>query len=298
MSTLRDDPLRGVALVLASTLFLACSDATAKYLAASLPIVAIAWLRYLGFSLIMLAAVLAQAPAPVRSAHPGLQVLRGIGLVSSVLLFISSLRDLPVADASAITFVSPIFIAALSIPLLGETVGWRRWIAALIGLVGVLVIIRPGTSAFQPAAILPVLSSLSWAGTVIVTRKMSGTDSAVTTLTYSAAVGMVVLTLLLPFHWAWPQPRELALGAFVGLASTVGHWLVVLAYRYGAASALAPFHYSQLLWATLFGFGIFGAVPDLWTFAGAGLIVASGLAMAYHERTRSRQDQSRPEKTT
>jgi drug/metabolite transporter (DMT)-like permease len=288
VSTLRDDPLRGVALVLASTLFLACSDATAKYLAASLPVVAIAWLRYLGFSLIMLAAVLAQAPAPVRSAHPGLQVLRGIGLVSSVLLFISSLRDLPVADASAITFVSPIFIAALSIPLLGETVGWRRWVAALVGLAGVLVIIRPGTGAFHPAAILPVLSSLSWAGTIIVTRRMSGSDSAVTTLAYSAGVGLVVLTILLPFHWVPPRPAELMLGAFVGLASTLGHWLVVLAYRYGAASALAPFQYSQLLYATLFGFAIFGTVPDLWTLTGAGLIIASGLAMAYHERVRSR----------
>ena len=100
--------------------------------------------------------------------------------------------------------------------------------------------------------------------------------------------GLVVLTILLPFHWVPPRPAELMLGAFVGLASTLGHWLVVLAYRYGAASALAPFQYSQLLYATLFGFAIFGTVPDLWTLTGAGLIIASGLAMAYHERVRSR----------
>jgi drug/metabolite transporter (DMT)-like permease len=288
VSTARDDPLRGVALILASTLFLACSDVTAKYLAASVPIVVIAWLRYLGFCLIVAAAAVAQRPARVRTAHPGLQLLRGLGLVSSVLLFTSSLPHLAIADASAITFVSPVFIAALSIPLLGETVGWRRWVAALVGLAGVLVIIRPGTGAFHPAAILPVLSSLSWAGTIIVTRRMSGSDSAVTTLAYSAGVGLVVLTILLPFHWVPPRPAELMLGAFVGLASTLGHWLVVLAYRYGAASALAPFQYSQLLYATLFGFAIFGTVPDLWTLTGAGLIIASGLAMAYHERVRSR----------
>ncbi|HEX2555619.1 MAG TPA: DMT family transporter [Microvirga sp.] len=288
MST-RDDPIRGVALILASTLLLACSDATAKYLSASLPIVVIAWLRYCGFTLIMLVAALAQRTPPFRSAHPRLQVLRGLGLVSSVLLFTSALPHLPVADASAITFVSPIFVAALSVPLLGETVGWRRWAAAVVGLVGVLVIIRPGTGAFQPAALLPVLSSLSWAGTIIATRKMSGRDSALTTLAFSAGVGLVVLTVLLPFHWITPRPVDLALGALVGLASTGGHWLVVLAYRYGAASALAPFQYSQLLFATLFGVAIFGTLPDLWTFAGAGLIVASGLAMAYHERTLSRE---------
>ena len=285
----RDEPLRGIALILASTLFLASSDAAAKYLAASLPVVVIAWLRYLGFCLIMLPAVLAHGPArAARSSHPGLQVLRGLGLVGSALLFISSLRFLPIADASAITFVSPIFIAALSMPLLGEAVGWRRWAGALVGLIGALVIIRPGTSAFHPAALLPVLSSLCWAGTVIATRKMSGRDSPITTLAYSAAAGMIVLTVLLPFHWVRPQGAELALGAFVGLSSTLGHWLVVLAYRHGAASALAPFQYSQLLWATLFGFLIFSAVPDIWTFLGAGLLVASGLATAYHERVQNR----------
>jgi drug/metabolite transporter (DMT)-like permease len=94
--------------------------------------------------------------------------------------------------------------------------------------------------------------------------------------------------MLLPFHWVRPQWSELALGAFVGLSSTLGHWLVVLAYRHGAASALAPFQYSQLLWATLFGFLLFGAVPDVWTFAGAGLLVTSGLVTAYHERVQSR----------
>jgi drug/metabolite transporter (DMT)-like permease len=285
----KDETLRGIALILLSTLFLACSDVTAKYLSTSLPAIEIVALRYVGFCLIMVPIVLRHGPRrAVQTQHPILQALRGLGLVSSALLFISSLRYLPVADATAITFISPIFVAALSSPLLGETVGWRRWSAALVSLVGVLVIVRPGTSAFHPAALLPVLSSLSWAGTLIATRKMSGTDSAVTTLTYSAVAGLLVVGVLVPFAWVPPRGSELVLGAFVGLASTVGHWLVVLAYRHGAASALAPFQYSQLLWATLFGLLLFGSFPDGWSIMGAVLVIASGLYMVGWERARRR----------
>jgi drug/metabolite transporter (DMT)-like permease len=121
---------------------------------------------------------------------------------------------------------------------------------------------------------------------LIVTRKMSGTESTVTTLTYSAVSGLLVVGVLTPFSWVPPQGAELVLGAFVGLASTVGHWLVVLAYRHGAASALAPFQYSQLLWATLFGLLLFGSLPDPWTIMGAALVIGSGLYMVRWERNR------------
>jgi drug/metabolite transporter (DMT)-like permease len=280
----------GIGLILAATVFLACSDTTAKYVAASLPAIEIAWIRYFVFLLIVLPGFLYKGPARVlRSAAPGLQIFRGFGLVTSSILFISSLRYLPIAEATATSFAAPLFITALSIPFLGERVGPRRWAATVVGLVGVLIVVRPGTSAFDPASILPLLSAFGWASAVVATRRTSTGDGALTTLTYSALVGVAVLTILLPFVWVTPDWRSIALAAFIGCAATTGHWLVVLAFRYGDASVLAPFTYTQLLWATTFGMLVFGAVPDRWTIAGAAVIVASGIYTAHRESVRARE---------
>jgi drug/metabolite transporter (DMT)-like permease len=190
------------------------------------------------------------------------------------------------ADATAIYFVSPILITALATPLLGEKVGWRRWTAAFAGLIGVLVVIRPGTSAFQPAALLPLLGASCWAGAAICTRLMSGTDQATTTLAYSALVGVLVLTSMVPFFWAAPTSAELGLALAMGLLSTAGHGLVVLAYHHGNASTVAPFSYVQLIWVTMLGFLVLGALPDRWTVLGATIIAASWLYTASRERLR------------
>jgi drug/metabolite transporter (DMT)-like permease len=213
-------------------------------------------------------------------------VLRGLGTVASALFFISSLPFLPMADATAINFISPILITALAVLFLREQVGWRRWTAALVGLLGVLIVIRPGTGAFQMAALLPLLAAASWAGTAIVTRLMSGTDHPTTTLTYSALVGLGVLTVMMPFVWVTPTWTEAGLALVMGLLSTAGHGLVVLGYRHASASVVAPFSYVQLIWAGALGFLVFGSSPDQFTFLGAGIIVSSGLYTAYRERVR------------
>jgi drug/metabolite transporter (DMT)-like permease len=289
MDATRQTPLWGVLLIVASTVFFACSDVITKALASSLPAVEIAWLRYVTFSLLVMPLLLRNGGGTVlRSRRPGLQVLRGLGMAFSALLFISSLRFLPVADATAINFISPILITALSIPFLGEVVGWRRWTAAFVGLIGVLIVIRPGTSSFELAAILPLLGATCWAGAAIVTRMMSGTDSSMTTLAYSAFVGAAVLSALVPFGWVTPGWHEIGLGLCVGVLSTIGHWLVVLAYRHASASTIAPFSYVQLLWAGALGYCAFGSVPDPWTVVGIAIIAASGLYTAYRERVRAR----------
>ncbi|WP_046864096.1 DMT family transporter [Microvirga massiliensis] len=283
-------PLRGILLIVASTLFFACSDVFTKALTATVPAVEVAWIRYATFLLLVLPLVLAHGGRKVlRSQRPGLQVLRGLGMVGSALLFTISLRFLPIADASAINFVSPILITALSIPFLGEVVGWRRWTAAFVGLIGVLIIIRPGTSAFEAAALLPLLGATCWAGAAIVTRLMSNRDHTVTTLAYSALVGAVVLSLAMPFVWVTPTAEELALGLSVGVLSTAGHWLVILAYKHASASTVAPYSYVQLIWVGVLGYLVFGSLPDSWTIAGAGIIVGSGLYTAYRERVRAAQ---------
>ncbi len=282
-----DKPLRGILLVLASTVFLASSDTMAKYLAVRLHAVEIGWLRYFVFILIMCPAVLATSPRnALRSVRPDLQVLRGLTLVSSSMLFVSALRYLPIAEATTTSFVSPIFVTAFSILFLGETVGMRRWLATITGLIGVMIVVRPGTNAFQPAALLAIFSALCWACSLVTTRKITGRDTAVTTMTYSAITGFVLLSMSLPFFWIVPTVQEIAIGVCIGIAATSGHWLVVLAYRYGDASVLAPFSYSQLIWATIFGYAVFGDVPDAWTFVGAAVIIASGLYIAHRERVR------------
>jgi len=285
-----DRPFRGIALILLSTVFLGTSDATSKYLSSTLPSIEIAWIRFLVFVLIMVPAMLPGTPLyALRSRRPGLQLMRAMALLASSLLFISGLRFLPIAEASATSFVSPLFVTALSIFLLGENVGLRRWVATAVGLIGVLIILRPGSSAFHPAAFFPIVSAFAWACTLIMTRMMSGRERTVTTMTWSSVAGLCILSALVPLVWVAPSWHDVLFGILIGVASTAGQWIVVLAFRYADASVLAPFSYTQLLWVSLLGFLIFGEVPDVWTVTGAAIIVASGLYTAHREHIRRSQ---------
>jgi drug/metabolite transporter (DMT)-like permease len=265
------------------------ADVITKQLASTLPPPEVAWMRYVTFALVIVPFVLIKGgPALLRSQRPSLQVLRGLGMVGSSLMFIQSLPYLPVADATAIFFVSPILIMALSVVVLGESVGWRRWTAAAIGFIGVMIVVRPGTGAFQSAALLPMIGASSWAVGAVVTRKIGG-DHALTTLAYSALVGSIVLSALMPFYWEMPDPMEIGLGLCMGVLFAIGHWFIVLAYRHGNASLIAPFSYVQLIWAGSLGYLVFGTVPDSWTITGASIIALSGLYTAYRERVRALQ---------
>ena len=289
-AALRERLLLGIGLVVASTVFLSAGDVTAKYLAGSLPVLQIAWMRFLGFLVILLPVVVASGPRRLlRSRRPGLQILRGLGLLGSTLFFFSALPYIAVPELTAIFFIAPVLVTALSAPLLGERVGVQRWAAALAGFVGVLIVIRPGTATFQPAAVLPIIGALCWASALMVTRRLSGIDPPLTTLTLSALIAFALLSAVVPMVWvplSWPQ---LAIGALIGIASTSGHWLVVLAYRHGDASILAPYAYTQLIWASAFTWLIFGSLPELWTYVGAAVIIASGLFTAYRERVQRRR---------
>ena len=285
-----DRPFKGIALVLASTIFLGTSDVTAKYLSATLPSIEIAWIRFLVFAMIMTPAMMPGSPLyALQTSRLGLHLMRGAALLGSSLFFISGLRFLPIAEASATGFVAPLFVTALSIIFLGEKVGLRRWIATAVGLIGVLIILRPGTGAFHPAAFFPLVSALAWACTLIMTRMMSGTERAITTMTYSSIAGLLILSALVPFVWVTPTWHDIGFGILIGVASTAGQWIVVLAFRYADASVLAPFSYTQLLWVSVLGYLVFGEVPDAYTITGAAFIVASGLYTAHRERVRRSQ---------
>lgn len=284
----RENSLRGIGLVLLGGAFLSSADAVSKLMAETVPALQITWLRYAAFALIMLAITLPGGLAVLKPRRPKLQLARGIAVTVSSVLFVSSLRYLPIADATATSFISPLFVTALSIPLLGERIGWRRWTATIVGLIGVLIVVRPGGAGFQLAALLPMLSASSWAFALIFTRMMSATENPVTTLTWSAIIGFVLLSLLQPFGWQPLTAQAIWLGVFVGVASTIGHWFVILAFRHADASLLAPFAYLQLLWASIFGYFMFAALPDRFTWLGAVIISASGLYIAHRERLRAR----------
>ncbi|MEY9108494.1 threonine dehydrogenase-like Zn-dependent dehydrogenase/drug/metabolite transporter (DMT)-like permease [Bradyrhizobium yuanmingense] len=245
-----DHPFKGIALVLLSTIFLGCSDVTAKYLSTSLPSIEITWIRFVTFALLFTPVMLPGSPLhAMRTERLGLQLMRGAALLGSSLFFITGLAFLPIAEASATGFVSPLFVTALSIIFLSEKVGMRRWIATAIGLTGVLIILRPGTSAFHAAAFFPIISAFCWAAALILTRMMSGREAVLTTMAYSALTGVAILSVMVPFVWVTPSWTAIGLGIVIGVASTVGQWIIVLAYRYGDASVLAPF----LLYAVALG---------------------------------------------
>src|SRR5262249_24374720 len=165
----------------------------------------------------------------------------------------------------------------------------RRWLATALGLFGVLMILRPGTSAFHVAAFFPLVSALAWAATLIMTRMMSGKEHAITIMTYSSIADVAILSALVPFIWVTRSWQAIALGVLIGVASTAGQWIVVLTFRYADASVLAPFSYTQLVLVSILGFMVFGELPDVWTVVGAAFIVGSGLYTAHRERVRRSQ---------
>jgi drug/metabolite transporter (DMT)-like permease len=287
-----DNALVAIGLVLASTVFFSAGDIAAKFLTGSVPGIEVTWLRYLVFCLMVIPTIfMMRGRRAMVTARPGLQVARAIAVAGSSVLFILGLSHLDVAENTAINFISPVFITALSIPFLGEKVGIRRWAAAAVGFAGVMLVVQPGGDAFRLAALLPMGAALCWAGAAISTRLMSAERSEVT-LAWSAIVGFAALSALVPFNWHPLGMAEVGIGVLMGIFSTVGHWLIILAFRRAPASILAPFSYVQLGFSALFSFLMFGVVPGMWTFVGGAVIAASGLYTAHRERVRGRKERA------
>jgi drug/metabolite transporter (DMT)-like permease len=283
---LSDEPFRAIVLAIGATVLFGSSDTISKYLSGSLPIVEFIWIRYVIF-LVMALFLAGRLPRrSIRARNPGLQVVRGLCVAGSSVLFVYGVRQMSMAQATTISFLSPLLITVLSIPLLGETVGPRRWAAVGAGMLGMLVVVRPGMGGFQPAALFGVASSTCWALALIITRKIAVSDTPQTTVLWSAGIGTAVLTMMVPFEAVWPSLWQLGWSLVLGALASGGQWMVILAHRLAPASLLAPFFYSQLLWVTGLGFLVFGNLPDEWTLAGAGIIIASGLYTAHRERVR------------
>jgi drug/metabolite transporter (DMT)-like permease len=285
--------LAGIAMTLAAMFLFSGMDGLSKYLTADYHPLEIAAMRQV-FAVLALLPFIIRAPSALRTARPVLQIGRGLCMFCSSILFIVGLAHLPIAEASAIGFVSPLLVTALSIPLLGEKVGPRRWTAVIVGFAGVMIVVRPGTAAFDPAAFYPLASSTAWAFGLILTRIMRDSDQVLTTIFYSTLVGLAVGGAVLPFVWRAPDMTGLALMAAMGLLSAISQTLLIAAFARAPASILAPFSYSQMLWATLIGYFVFATIPDAVTWTGAAILIASGIYTLHRERIVAQRDRLPP----
>lgn len=283
---MKDDFVRGFAVMLAATLLFSVSDVMAKYVTVTVPPVELAVIRYAVFVVMAGAPFLRSRRVSMRSRRPGLQVLRGVSVAGSAICFILSLGTLPIAEATAINFVTPLLITLLAIPVLGETVRPQGWAAVLVGFLGMLIVVRPGLGGFHPAALLVLVSSLFWCMAMLITRQMAGLDRPEVTLLWTALTGFVLLLAALPFFLAPLTLKELGLCLAVGVVASSGQWCAVQAYRFARATALAPLTYVQLIWSSALGLLVFGTVPDRWVLAGAAVIAASGVYLVRLERQR------------
>ncbi len=284
------DRLRAILLMLVALVLFSALDATAKYLAQRhhIPVLQIVWLRFFGQVLYMVGIYRAfHLPALVRTQQVWPQLARSSLLFGTTAFNFLALAHLRMDQTITVVFLTPLTVALLAGPLLGEWVGWRRMLAILVGFLGVVVAVWRGADAFDPAFLYSFGSMLSYAGFMLVTRAVAGRDPPFVTLFYSMLVGAVVTAPFALYHWVAPPTLGvwLAVGA-LGLLGGSGHYLFIHAYRLAPASTLAPFLYFQLLSMVAFGYLVFADVPDLRTVVGSAIVVASGLYLFARERIR------------
>lgn len=275
----------GIALMCGALVCFACLDASGKWLSRHVPVWEVVWARYLGATILVLLFVNPwTTPRMLHTRRPVLQTVRSLLLFSSTVCNFLALRKLQLAETMTIQFALPLLVSLLAGPILGEWIGPKRLAAICVGFVGVLVVLRPGTGAIDPAAAYCVGSLFCYAFYNILTRKVAASDSSRTTTFFSTVAGALILTPFLPLFWTWPDsPVVWVLLGAVGFFGGFGHWLLVLAHGRAPAAVLAPFVYTQIVWMIGLGFGVFGDVPGPFTLLGGSIVVLSGLYLFTRE---------------
>ena len=280
-------PGAAILLVLGSGLLFSFLDTSAKYLVLSgMDAVFVSWVRFLVHLVLVLLLLRAWSNRQMfKVGSLPLQLVRGILLFGATLFNFLALMTLQLAETVSIFFFAPMIITALAGPLLGEWAGWRRWMAVVVGFLGVLVITRPGVGSFGIGHVYALSSMLSNCFYVIMTRRMGATESPESLIFYSALAPVVLLFPAVPFVASMPEdPLQFVILLSLGFYGGLGHWLLIRAYKIASTSALAPYPYLQMVWMVGLGYLIFDQLPDMWTLAGAAIIVASGLYILYRER--------------
>lgn len=279
---------RGAALLVLATAVFATMDAIGKGLMQRHDPFQVVWARYAAQAVIVALIVSPRIGRVIRTARPGLQAIRSALLFMATLCGFFAFSVMPLADVTAIFQTAPLAITALAALVLREPVGPRRWAGVTVGFLGALIIVRPGAEVFQPAALLPMLGAQFFAGYSIATRFLGRDESWWTTFLYTAMLGALIASVFVPLVWVTPTWADAGLMALMGAVGSVGQFLLIAAFNTAPASAIAPFTYAGLIFATLWGYLFFGDAPDGWTATGAAVIVGSGVYVWRRERMRKR----------
>jgi drug/metabolite transporter (DMT)-like permease len=289
-------PLTAVVLIVVASACFTVIDVSVKYLSQRYPVPLLVWARWSVQALLMLALLGPRLRWKlIRTSRPVLQITRGVLLIASSVCFFFGLSYLPIAEATALNYMSPILVTLMAGWWLGERLTRPRWAFIVAGMVGMLMIVRPGSQVLAPAALFSLGAAFLYATFQILTRKLAGEDLMVL-LMYPALVGTVVLSVPVPFlhDSTWYPIRDIILFLGMGIMGFIGHLLFIRAFQLTSASALAPFTYMQLVWSTLAGWLVFGSLPDAWAFCGIMVIAASGVVLTWYERWRASLPQSEP----
>lgn len=294
VAPVEERPSFGIGIILLSQLFFVMIDPSAKWLeGAGLPLGEIVWVRYL-VHFVLAVAIFApsQGLGLFVSRRIPLELARGGALYASTFTNFLAVKFLPVTMTSSILNTQPLLVCLLSIPLLGEHVGWRRWTAIVVGFIGVLIVIRPGTTDFSPAVFLSLGGALLGAFYNIFMRKLAGVDSAATQQVWGTGLAILCTTPFAFNGWVWPHdgPTWFAFG-LIGVVGLLGHQLATVAARFAPASTLAPFGYLQIVYASIISWLIFSQPPTFWVAIGAAIIILSGVYMAFRERRLGKAEQ-------
>ena len=283
MNTLpnRDDPRLGIMLMIITTIVFAVQDGISRYLGGKYDVMTVVMLRYWFFAAFVIALSAARGGGIARVARtrqPLLQIFRGVLLVAEICVVVLAFVVLGLVETHAIFAVNPLLVAALAGPLLGEFVGWRRGIAILVGLAGVLVILRPGLGVMNPNSLIALVGAFMFALYVLLTRKAARLDSSETSFFYTGVAGALAITLVAPFFWTPMQgAADWAWMGALCVTGATGHYLLIRTYELADAGTVQPFTYFQLFFASLIGVTVFGETLDRWTIAGGALILSAGL---------------------
>ncbi len=283
----RNDIRLGIWLMVATSLVFALQDGFSRHLAETYNVFMVVMLRFWFFAAFVIAIAARQSGSianAARTAQPVLQALRGLILVAEICVMVAAFVRLGLVESHAIFTCYPLLVAALSGPVLGETVGWRRWAAIAVGFVGVVVILEPGVTVFSPAALIPLASATLFAIYGLLTRYAARRDSAATSFFWTGTVGALALTPLGLWYWQPMTAGDWGFMALLMMSGATGHWLLIKCYEVAEASAVQPFAYLQLVFAAMVGVTVFREPLEANVILGAAIVVAAGLFALWRER--------------
>ena len=283
-------PIRGILFMIATTLIFAAQDGLSKQLAAAHSPIFITMLRYWFFGAVVVVILSRRGfRAGLRSGQPTLQVLRGVLLALEICVAIAAFHLHGLLETHAIFAFGPLMVVALSGPLLGERVGWRRWAAVGVGMIGMLMILRPGTQTVSMSMGIAVLGMLMFAAYGLMTRRAARTDSAMTSFYYTGLFGAITMTIIGPFFMTPMGLQDAALMALLCVTGMTGHYLLIKAFEAAEAAVIQPFAYLQTVFASAIGVAIFSEPLSPWTVAGGAVVMGAGLFAFWREQVRARE---------